>query len=417
MTANDLAAADAPLLVPVVHCARGPWITLRHATCGLVVAAAVIIVSACGKDEPPPPPAVPVKVMTVLQQDTPLFEDYIGEVSGSREVSLRAQITGVLMGKHFTDGSLVTEGQKLFTIDPREPLAEQANARAGVGAARADLARARQDVDRYGPLVKENAISKQIYDNAVAAMQAAQAQVAASQAALDQASLGVEYATVNAPLTGRIGAAQVFPGDLISAGTTVLAELSEDDPVWVYFSISEAKLLDFERRYRSGAPAADDPIRQVRLTLSDGTQYPIPGQIIFADRALDARTGTYRLRAEFANAEHKLYPGLFARIQVRADQRKGALLVPDRAVVQTLGKYFVTTVGADNKAQQVPVTPGPRYGGLWVIDKGLKPGDTVVVEGVQKARPGMPLKPTKVTYEQLQAPAPPAQPPGGAAKG
>ncbi|MGO4220797.1 efflux RND transporter periplasmic adaptor subunit [Lysobacter sp. TAF61] len=409
MTANDLAAADERLPALVVAGAR-------QFTFAAVVAS-LMLVSACGKDEPPPPPAVPVKVMTVLQQDTPLFEEFIGEVSGSREVSLRAQITGVLMAKNFTDGTLVTEGQRLFSIDPREPLAQQANARAGVAAARADLARARQDVDRYGPLVKENAISKQIYDNAVAGMQAAQAQVAANQAVLDQASLGVEYATVTAPLTGRIGAAQVFPGDLITAGTTVLAELSEDDPVWVYFSISEAKLLDYERRYQGSTPGVDDPIRQVRLTLTDGTQYKTPGQIIFADRALDARTGTYRLRAEFPNPQHQLYPGLFARIQVRADQRKGALLVPDRAVVQTLGKYFVTTVGADGKAQQVPVTPGPRYGGLWVIDKGLNPGDNVVVEGVQKARPGVPLKVTKVTYEQLQAPAPEAPPPGGAAKG
>jgi membrane fusion protein (multidrug efflux system) len=132
--------------------------------------ASLVVLAGCGKKEPPPPAAVPVKVMTVLQQDTPLFEEFVGEVTGSREVSLRAQITGVLMSKHFDDGSLVTEGQKLFSIDPRAPLAEQANARAGLAAARADLARARQDVDRYGPLVKENAISKQIYDNAVAAM-------------------------------------------------------------------------------------------------------------------------------------------------------------------------------------------------------------------------------------------------------
>ncbi|MFC3815841.1 efflux RND transporter periplasmic adaptor subunit [Lysobacter sp. GCM10012299] len=407
-----IAVADVTLHVSAAGRSTRPHgVTLALAVAGLVALAG------CGKKEPPSPPAVPVKVMTVLQQDTPLFEEFVGEVSGSRQVSLRAQITGVLMGKHFDDGALVTEGQKLFTIDPRSPLAEQANARAGLAAARADLARARQDVARYGPLVKENAISKQIYDNAVAAMQAAQAQVAANQAAVDQASLGVEYATVTAPLTGRIGAAQVFPGDLITAGTTVLAELSEDDPVWVYFSISEAKLLDYERRYRGGTPHADDPIRQVRMTLSDGTEYKLPGMIIFADRALDTRTGTYRLRAEFPNPQHMLYPGLFARIQVRADQRKGALLVPDRAVVQTLGKYFVTTVGADGKALQVPVTPGPRYGGLWVMDKGLKPGDTVVVEGVQKARPGVPLKVTKVTYEQLQAPPAEAPPPGGPAKG
>lgn len=413
-----IAAADVPLHVSAVDgpVIRPAGVAFAFAMAAPLALAGMLVLTGCGKDEPPPV-AVPVKVMTVLQQDTPLYEEFVGEVSGSREVSLRAQITGVLMGKHFADGALVTEGQKLFSIDPRAPLAEQANARAGLAAARADLARARQDVDRYGPLVKENAISKQIYDNAVAAMQAAQAQVSANQAVVDQASLGVEYATVTAPLTGRIGAAQVFPGDLITAGTTVLADLSEDDPVWVYFSISEAKLLDYERRYRGGTPTADDPIRQVRMTLSDGTQYKTPGMIIFADRALDTRTGTYRLRAEFPNPQHQLYPGLFARIQVRADQRKGALLVPDRAVVQTLGKYFVTTVGADNKAQQVPVTPGPRYGGLWVIDKGLKPGDTVVVEGVQKARPGVPLKVTRVTYEQLQAPAPVAQPPAGATKG
>jgi membrane fusion protein (multidrug efflux system) len=335
---------------------------------------------------------------------TETYADKVGEVRGSQEVDLRARVSGILLAKHFEDGALVHEGQLLFSIDAREFRAQVASAQARLASAEANLSRARQDVERYRPLLAEEAIARQVYDNAVAAQRQAEAEVSASRAALDETKLGLDYADVRAPLTGRIGAGQVFPGGLVTAGQTVLATLSSDDPAWVYFTISEAELLDFERRTGGKALAADDPVRIVKLILSDGSVYPRPGRINFSDRALDATTGTYSLRAEFPNPDHKLLPGLFARVRGTSGQIENALVVPDRAVQEQLGRYFLTVVGEDDKAELRPVELGPRFGNRQVITSGLSAGDRVVVEGLQKARPGAPLKVIPVKLEDFDRP-------------
>jgi membrane fusion protein (multidrug efflux system) len=358
------------------------------------------------------PPAVDVKVVVVATAPTEIYRDLVGEVRGSQEVEIRSRVSGVLTTKHFADGVMVDEGQLLYSIDAREYRAQVATAEANLASAEANLARARQDVERYVPLLAENAISQQVYDNAVAAAKEAEAQVRASRAAITEARLGVEYAEVRAPMTGRIGASQVFEGALITAGQTLLATISDDDPAWVDFSLSESELLDYMRRYGATEPTADSVQRYVRLTLSDGTHYPDPGRISFADRALDPTTGTYTLRAEFPNRNHQLVPGLFARIRVTAEERASAILVPDRAVQQQLGRYFVTAVGERDVAEARPVTLGPRVGNKWVVEEGLAVGDRIVVEGLQKARPGTPLKPTVITAAELEQPAEPPAPAG-----
>jgi membrane fusion protein, multidrug efflux system len=347
------------------------------------------------------PPAVEVKVVEVKPQSTEIYRDLVGEVRGSQEVEIRSRVTGVLTGKHFEDGSILPKDSPLYTIDAREYRAQVATAEAQLASAEANLARARQDVERYEPLLAENAISQQVYDNAVAVGKEAAAQVAASRAAITEAKLGVEYAQIRAPLTGRIGASEVFEGALITAGQTRLATISDDDPAWVYFSVSEAELLDYQRLYGPEEPAPDSPQRRVRLSLSDGSVYPRPGWINFQDRALDSTTGTYTLRAEFPNPEHALVPGLFARIRLTTERRAHAIVLPDRAVQQQLGRYFVTAVGADDKAEARPVTLGPRLGTQWLILEGVAAGDRIVVEGTVKARPGTPLKPTVVTEAEL----------------
>jgi membrane fusion protein (multidrug efflux system) len=370
-----------------------------------------ILANGCGRNAGPAGmPPVDVKVITVAAGPTEIYRDLVGEVRGSQEVELRARVSGVLTSKHFADGAMVKQGELLYTIDAREYRAQLATAEAQLASAEANLARARQDVERYEPLLAENAISQQVYDNAVAAAKEADAQVRASRAAIAESRLGVEYAEVRAPLTGRIGASNVFEGALITAGQTLLATLSDDDPAWVNFSLSESELLDYIHRYGPTEPTADSALRQVQLTLSDGTTYPLPGRINFADRALDPTTGTYTLRAEFPNPEHRLVPGLFARIRTIAEERPAAILVPDRAVQQQLGRYFVTAVGEGDVAEARPVTLGPRVGNTWVIEQGVAVGDRLVVEGLQKARPGTPLKPTVVTAAELnatQAAAPP----------
>lgn len=361
---------------------------------------------ACGKkDAAGGMPPAEVKAIAVQPSDTQLYVDKVGEVRGSQEVDIHARVSGVLLRKHFVDGALVKENEPLFSIDAREYRAQVANARAQLAAAEANLARAEQDVNRYAPLLAENAISRQVYDSAVAAAKQARAQVNAVRASIEEAELGVDFATVRAPFTGRIGEAKVFEGALITAGVTELVALYRDDPAWVHFNVSEAELLEYQRRFGPAQPAADAPVREVRLQLSDGSLYPEKGRINFIASALDATTGTFALRAEFPNPQHILIPGLFARIRVTAEQRTQAIVVPDRCVQQQLGRYFVIVVGEGDKAEMRAIRPGPRMGNQWIVDDGLRAGDRVVVEGVQKARPGSPLKVTLITADQLDAPA------------
>lgn len=374
-----------------------PWVL--STTC-------VLALGGCGRQPEGAPQAPPVEVraVTVEPSTTIAHSDKVGEVRGSREVDLRARVSGILLETHFVDGSLVKEGQPLFSIDPREFRAQVASAQASLASAEANLYRARQDVARYEPLLADEAISRQVYDNAVATARQAQAEVAASRAALQEANLGVEYADVRAPLSGRIGAAQVFPGALVTAGQTVLATLSSDDPAWVYFTISESELLEVEKDLGGRSLPADDPRLVVRLILSDGTEYSLPGRINFGDRALDPTTGTYRLRAEFPNPDHKLLPGLFARVRASGRELQDALIVPDRAVQEQLGKYFLTVVTGDDTAELRPVTLGPRFGNRQVIASGLAAGDRVVAEGIQKARPGSKLKVVPAKLEDFDRP-------------
>ncbi len=353
----------------------------------------------------PAPGPVEVKAITVAASPTVMYADKVGEVKGSQEVDIRSLVSGILLRKHFEDGALVQKGQLLYSIDAREFRAQVANAQAQVASAEANLARARQDVERYKPLLVDEAISRQVYDNAVAAQRQAQAQVEASRAALAQTELGVEYAEIRAPLTGRIGAVQVFPGDLVSAGQTQLGTISSDDPAWVYFTISEAELLEYTRQHGTGEMPADAPQRVVKLILGDGSTFESTGLINFGDRALDPSTGTFKLRAEFPNAGHKLIPGMFARVRASSGDPKSAIVVPDRAVQEQLGKYFLTVVGEGDKAELRPVTLGARFGNRQVIQSGLAAGDKVVVEGVQKARPGTPLKVIGVALEDFDRPA------------
>jgi membrane fusion protein (multidrug efflux system) len=384
---------------------------LRPVVAACLALAAGCSLVGCGKKGPQamPQASVEVKAITVEASPTVMYADKVGEVKGSQEVDIRSMVSGILLKKHFDDGTLVTKGQLLYSVDPREFLAQVANAEAQVASAEANLSRARQDVERYRPLLADEAIARQVYDNAVATARQAEAQVTASRAALDQTRLGLEYAQIRAPLSGRIGAVQVFPGDLVTAGQTQLGTISSDDPAWVYFQISETEMLDFARRHGSQDVAADDPVRIVKLILSDGSDYPLTGLINFGDRAVDPTTGTLKIRAEFPNPEHKLIPGMFVRVRATTGQSVSALVVPDRAVQEQLGKYFLTVIGADDKAELRPVTLGPRFGNRQVINSGLEAGTRVVVEGLQKARPGSPLKVIAVALEDFDRPAAPAE--------
>lgn len=364
----------------------------------LLVSAAVFLMTACDEVGEPMASRIPVVAMEVQRQNFDVYSELAGEVRGSKVVNLRARVSGVLVEKHFADGVLVNEGDVLFSIDDRDSQERVNESRGALATAESNLARATLDVERYAPLLKDKAISKQIYDNAVATEKAARSQLESAKAALKQAQLNVTYAQITAPVTGRIGEAFVNVGDLINPGNTLLATISNTDPAWVDFSVSESALLAYERQHGVVAAAGDpeSPLPGgIRLFLSDGSAYPFLGKLIFTDRALDPSTGTYQLRAEFTNPSGLLRPGMFARVRLTTETLNNAILIPDKAVTQILDQYFVTVVGENNQAVRKPVQLGVRQSGMWEVKAGLRSGELIVVEGIQKARPGAPLEVSK----------------------
>ena len=356
-----------------------------------------LALAACGtKTAPVAPPTPEVPVIVAAPQTTPLSMDLVTEIKAFREVELRPQVSGIVAKKYFAPGQKVKEGDLLFTIDTRPYDEAVINARANLAEAQANLARVRQDVARYQPLLKDNAIPRQTYDQTVAQEQQYKAIVDARRSAVATAELQRTYADVRSPISGQIGLQQVEVGGLASAGQTVLATVSTLDPVAAYFNIAEVDYLAFVKRVGANpnsAKAQENVGRPIQLLLADGSVYGHTGQFDFADRALNPATGTLALRAIFSNAENLLRPGMNARVRIVYDVADNAILVPQRAVTELLGKYFVTVVGADHKIEQVAITTGPRIGELWVVQSGLKGGEQVVTDGLQTVKPGMDVIP------------------------
>lgn len=372
-----------------------------------------LALSGCSKEAsaPPQPPPPTVLAMQVIQREATVIGELVGEVRAFREVALRPQVTGWVQSILFQPGQRVREKEVLFIIDPRPYEAGLMQARAATADSEAALARARQDVARYEPLLPDNAIPRATYDAAVATMKSSQAALDQRRAAADIARLDLENTKVRSPVTGQIGLQQIEIGALATAGQTVLATVSTLDPVYVNFSIPEVDYIRFVRgsgsREAAARHARSNPIH---LVLPDGTAYPQPGTFDFAERAITPATGTLALRAMFSNPQLLLRPGLNVRVQLVYDEIPDALLVPQRAVTELLGKQFVTVVDVDNKAQQRPVLLGDRVGELWIVKSGLKPGERIVVDGAQKAPPGTVVAPTMITEAQLdQPPAPSPQ--------
>lgn len=344
------------------------------------------------------PPGPEVTVMHISAQPARLSLDIVGEIRAFREVDLRARVSGNLMEMTFKPGQEVEEGDLLFVIDPAPYETALANARAGLAQARASLARVMQDVERYKPLLPDNAIPRQVYDQTVAQAAEMQAVVDSRKAEVGRAQLDLDYTRVRSPLSGRIGLQKVEVGTLVSAGQTVLATVSTLNPIVVYFSISENDYLAYTRRTESRRQAghADAGEQAVELVLADGQIYSEKGRIDYIDPRVNPTTGTLTLRAAFTNPNNLLLPGMNSRVRVYYDEIDAALLVPQKAVTETLGQYFVTVIGPDNRAELRSVRLGPRLGELWLVETGLTDGERIVVEGLQKARPGMVVTPVPV---------------------
>jgi membrane fusion protein (multidrug efflux system) len=366
---------------------------------------------ACHEPQPPPPPPVAVKVATVLQQDVPIYVEAIGQTRGSTEIEVRARVEGFLESVHFKEGTPVRKGQLLYRIDPQPFEARLAEAKGNLAEAEAQFARARQDVVRYEPLVAKNAISRQEFETAVAVQQAMEAAVEAARASARGAEIDLGYTRVLAPESGLVGKTEVYPGTLVGRGqSTLLTHISQIETIHVRFTIPERDYLYFARNRLEGqGPAHDADDAPFGLVLADGSAHPHPGKLTFVDRTVDPRTGTILLEAAFPNPEGLVRPGQYARVRVAVEVKRGAILVPQRAVSELQGIYNVAVVGGDDTVEIRLVTPAQRIGTLWVIDAGLTAGERIVVEGLQKVRPGVQVTPEVVEIDASGAA------PGGAA--
>src|SRR5262245_36817448 len=351
---------------------------------------AALAFSGCGKSadeqaKTAPPPAVPVKVATVLRKDVPEILEGIGQTRGSTEVEIRARVEGFLDSVNFEEGRAVKKGDLLYEIDPKPFLAAVNKAKGGLASAKADLAKAKQDVARYKPLVEVNAVSREEYETSLSVEQANAAKVEAAQAAVESAQLDLGYTKVTSPIDGIVGKTEVKAGALVGRGqSTLLTTISNNDPIHCRFSLSERDYLAVARRMKEGANRRPE----FEMILSDGSVHPHTGSFVFIERLIDPTTGTILVEVSFPNPERIVRPGQFARIRFPIAVRKDAILVPQRAVSELQATYSVGVVMPDDKVEIRPVKPGPRLGNLWLIESGLKPGDRVIVEGLQKVRNG-----------------------------
>jgi membrane fusion protein (multidrug efflux system) len=375
-----------------------------------LLATIALVPFACKKPEPPPPAPPEVTITPVVQQDVPVYVENIGQTRGSEEVDVRARAQGFLEGIHFREGTFVKQGQLLYTIDPRELNAQLENAKGNQARAAASLARATQDVERFKPLVEKNAIPRQDYETALANQSAAKAMLDSSKAMVDQAGLSLGYTRIYAPVSGLIGKSEINVGNLVGSGqNTLLTSISKVDPLRVRFSVSERDYLEFARKYGVNKKTAAE-IMSIELMLADGSIHPYKGELTFADRVVDPETGTLLLEASFPNPDGVVRTGQYARVRFATDIRKNAILVPQRAVQEMQATYSVGVVKG-NKAEIRTVSPGARVGQMWVIEKGLEPGEEVIVDGIQKVKNGMEVKATAapVTAQTANAAVVPAK--------
>lgn len=370
--------------------------SLRLPLSGVVLALAAS--AACSsKEAPPAPPPPGVTVAAVVQQDVPIHQEWVGSMVGNIDADIRPKVGGFLLRRLYNEGTFVKKDQPMFQLDPRQTQADVEQAQGQLEAAKAALAQAQIDVRRYTPLVAEKAVSQAELDKAHSMERAAGAQVDAAQAVLDNAKLNRTWTTVVSPISGIAGIAKVGIGDLMTP-TTVMATVSSVDPIYVDFNITEQDYLKFAREQTGRAAAAN-----LQLFLGDGSAYPRSGRALLVNREVDTRTGTIQVRAEFPNPGNVLRPGQYGRVRTIAEQRKGALLVPQRAVSELQGIYQVAVVGADNKVAIKSVKTGPQFGNMWVIESGLQAGDKVVVDGLQRLREGMTVTPT--LFKDTETPA------------
>jgi RND family efflux transporter MFP subunit len=349
-----------------------------------------------------------VQIVPVEQKDVQIYVEHIGTLDGFVNADVRAQVTGYLMRQAYQEGAFVRQGQLLFQIDPRPFQAALDQAKGQLAQARASLAnseavqgRTQLDVNRYGPLAREQAASQQDLDNAVqnnlaakANVETAKAQIETDEAAVETAQINLDFTRLIAPIDGIAGQAQLQVGALVTPASGVVTTVSTVNPIKVFFTVSEGEWLEWRQRYptETSTEAAAKALH-LQLILADGSTYPREGTFDFADRQVDVGTGAIRIAALFSNPDAILRPGGYARVRAVIRTERDALVVPQRAVSELQGSYQVAVVDKENKVSIRPVKVGDTSGSEWVIAEGLKAGERVVAEGAQKVRPGMVVSP------------------------
>ena len=344
----------------------------------------------------------------VAQKDVPIYTEWVGTTVGFVNAQVMPRVQGYLLKQDYKDGAAVKAGQPLFEIDDRPYKAALDQALGDLAQQQANLRKNQLDVAKYSPLAGLGAVSKQELDDAVQATQASNAQVKAAEAAVENARLNLGWTKIYSPIDGIAGIAPVQVGDLVTA-KTVLTTVSQIDPMKVTFPITEREYLRFAdkiKEHQEKGRASDEP--DLQLILADGSTYPPTGHFYVTNRQVDQQTGTILVQALFPNPDGLLRPGLYAKVRAPTVTVHGALVVPQRAVQEVQGVYQVAVVAADDKVAFRTVKPGEQVDGLWVIDKGLEPGERIVTEGLQKVKDGIVVSPKPDTSVPA-APAPPAQ--------
>jgi RND family efflux transporter MFP subunit len=351
-----------------------------------------LFLQGCTKSASAPAPAAPtVQVVFVVQQTVPIYSEWVATLDGYVNAQIQPHVTGYIIRQDYKEGSVVKKGQTLFEIDPRPFKAALDQAKAQLAQAEAQLGKASLDVDRDTPLAQQRAIAQAQLDTEVQAKLGAQASVLAAQANVEQAALNVEWTRVTSLIDGIAGIAQVQIGNLVGP-SSVLTSVSQVEPIKAYFTVSEQEFTDFHRRFPTEQSVEEQRKRiPLQLLLADGTVYEHTGTIYFADRQVNPATGAIRIASVFPNPNNLLRPGAFGRVRASVKADEGALLVPQRAIIELQGSYQVAVVGNDNKVNIRPVKVAERVGNLWIVTEGLKAGERVIVEGLLKVRDGAPV--------------------------
>lgn len=395
--------------------------TRRLFTAALLLTASLTM-AGCGKKQTPqqgPMGPPEVGVITVQPQSVSLTTELSGRTAPHLIAEVRPQVGGIIKQRLFTEGSDVKAGQVLYQIDPASYEAALASARANQAKAEATLGSIRLKAERYGDLVKIKAVSQQDTDDAQASLKQAEAELAAAKAAVETARINLAYTRVIAPISGRIGRSAFTDGALVTANqATALATIQQLSPMFVDVTQSSAELLKLKQNLASGLFKKGNANQApVRLLLEDGSPYPLPGTLKFSEVTVDQSTGSVTLRALFPNPNQLLLPGMFVRAVVAEGTNEQALLVPQRGVTRTpKGDAVVMVVGAEEKVEPRPIKVVRTVGDSWLVAEGIKPGDRVIVEGIQRARPGTPVKAVPFGAKPASAPAQGAHQPAAAKK-